>query len=592
MGLSDSLISQFVKATKDEKVTKKETTVYGTIVDDNGVNKVQIDGSDQLTPVSQAATAVAGDRVTVLIKNHKAVVTGNLKSPSVGTKYVDRFEALIADKVSTKEFYAETAKIDTLIADNATIRGRLDASDIKVANLEAKDVEISGKLDANTADINTLKTSKLDAGVAEITYAKIGDLSAATADIRTLMFGSASGNTIQTSFSNSVIGQLGDAQIKSAMIESISADKITAGDIITNNVRVMSEDGKLLISDETLQISDNNRVRVQVGKDAAGDYSINVWDQNGNLMFSKGGITDAAIKDAIIRNDMVSDTANISASKLDIDSLFSEINGSTNTIKSSQVYLDSEKQTLDIAFKSLLSEVLDNGAIVSSQGTSIEVLQGYIATKIWQQDIDTAKNELSTRYSTLEQTVDSISTTVSNHSTEILNKADSASVTNAETLIQQLSESISMLVTDGNGTSLMTQTEDGWTFSTANIQSLVNSVSEGLSSLTEDVGDVNDTVDILKQAVHDLGEIAEYVSIGTYEDEPCIELGESDSEFKLRITNTRMIFAEGANILAYFNNQSLHIKKAVVEEELQQGGFVWLVRSNGNLGLVWKGGNG
>lgn len=162
---------------------------------------------------------------------------------------------------------------------------------------------------------------------------------------------------------------------------------------------------------------------------------------------------------------------------------------------------------------------------------------------------------------------------------------------NAQTLIAQLSESISMLVTDGNGTSLMTQTEDGWTFSTANIQNLVNSVSEGLSSLIEDVGDVNDTVNILKQAVHDLGEIAEYVSIGTYEGEPCIELGEGDSEFKLRITNTRMMFTEGANILAYFNNQSLHIKKAVVEEELQQGGFVWQVRSNGNLGLIWKGGN-
>lgn len=414
MELSDSLISQFVKATQDKKETKKESIVYGTVVNDNGINKVQIDGNgpDQLTPVSNAATSEPGDRVTVMIKNHKAVVTGNLTSPSVGTGYVDRFDTVLADKISSKEFYAETAKIDGLIADNAIIRGRLDVSDIKVANIEADNVEINKALTANTADINTLNTSKLDAGVAEATYAKIGDLSAATADIRTLMFGSASGDTIQTSFANTVIGQLGDAQIKSAMIESVSADKITAGDIITNNVRVMSEDGKLLISDETLQISDNNRVRVQVGKDAAGDYSINVWDQNGNLMFSKGGITDAAIKDAIIRNDMVSDTANISASKLDIDSLFSEINGSTNTIKSSQVYLDSEKQTLDIAFKALVSEVLDNGAIVSSQGTSIEVLQGYIATKIWQQDIDTAKNELSTRYSTLEQTVDGFKTTV------------------------------------------------------------------------------------------------------------------------------------------------------------------------------------
>lgn len=163
--------------------------------------------------------------------------------------------------------------------------------------------------------------------------------------------------------------------------------------------------------------------------------------------------------------------------------------------------------------------------------------------------------------------------------------------TNTETLIAQLSESISMLVTDGNGTSLMTQTENGWVFSTAKIQSLVDSISDDLNSLKEEVGDTGSTVDILQQAVADLGTMAEYVKIGTYEDEPCIDLGEADSEFKLRITNTRMMFTEGSTVLAYFNNQSFHVKKAVVEEELQQGGFVWKVRSNGNLGLVWKGGH-
>ena len=170
--------------------------------------------------------------------------------------------------------------------------------------------------------------------------------------------------------------------------------------------------------------------------------------------------------------------------------------------------------------------------------------------------------------------------------------ADEASTkaSNAETLIAQLKDSISMLVTDGNGTSLMTQTEDGWTFSTADIQDKVNTVSENLEALTTEVGDTNQTIDILQQAVEDLGVIAEYVKITTYEDEPCIELGEGDSEFKLRITNTRMMFTEGSNVLAYFNNQSLHIKKAVVEEELQQGGFVWKARSNGNVGVVWKGG--
>lgn len=162
-------------------------------------------------------------------------------------------------------------------------------------------------------------------------------------------------------------------------------------------------------------------------------------------------------------------------------------------------------------------------------------------------------------------------------------------VTDAEALLELLSESISMLVTDGSGASLMKQTDGGWTFSTGDLQDAVNRASESLDTLTHDVGDVHNTIDILQQAVSDLGTLADYVKIGTYENEPCIELGESDSDFKLLITNTRIMFREGTGVPAYFTNQSMHIKKAVVEEELQQGGFVWKARANGNLGLVWKG---
>ena len=164
-----------------------------------------------------------------------------------------------------------------------------------------------------------------------------------------------------------------------------------------------------------------------------------------------------------------------------------------------------------------------------------------------------------------------------------------ATADNADTLIRQLSESISMLVTDGNGTSLMTQTEDGWTFSTSEIQTAVASAAESLNTLANELGDTNSVVGVLQQAVADLGELSEYVKISTYNGEPCIELGESDSEFKLRITNTQIVFMEGSSVVAYINNQTLHIKKAVIEEELQQGKFVWKARSNGNLGLIWKG---
>jgi hypothetical protein len=75
--------------------------------------------------------------------------------------------------------------------------------------------------------------------------------------------------------------------------------------------------------------------------------------------------------------------------------------------------LDEENQTLDVSFKQMATDVEGLSEDVSSQGTQLSVIQGQIESKVWQQDIDTAKGEMSTKYSTLEQTVEGFKTTVS-----------------------------------------------------------------------------------------------------------------------------------------------------------------------------------
>lgn len=111
---------------------------------------------------------------------------------------------------------------------------------------------------------------------------------------------------------------------------------------------------------------------------------------------------------------------------------------------------------------------------------------------------------------------------------------------------------------------------------------------DGTYSLAISAADISYVLNGSQHSISDLGKIGEYVDIGTYEDEPCILLGESDSDFKLIITNTRILFMQGSTIPAYISNQSLYVKKAVVEEELRLGQFVWQVRANGNMGLVWQ----
>lgn len=160
----------------------------------------------------------------------------------------------------------------------------------------------------------------------------------------------------------------------------------------------------------------------------------------------------------------------------------------------------------------------------------------------------------------------------------------------AESIIEQLIDRISMIVTDSNGTTLWEQTADsGWTFSMAQTQADVETIRGLLGELEQTIGSVSGAIDVLKSSLTDIETSVEWVKITTFEDEPCIALGETDSGFRLLITNTRIMFVEGTSVVAYVSNQALNIKKAVIEEELQQGPFVWKIRSSGNMGLLWKG---
>lgn len=534
MSLSQNLIDEFVKVTKDEAETKKETTVFGTTVENEGKIYVQLDGAERLTPVVTTADTKPGERVSVMIKNHTATITGNFSSPAARTGDVQeskehisaesaRIDTIIADNVTiNNKLTAESGRIDNLVSDNVEIRSSLSANSANIADLQAEDVLIKNRLTANEADIETLTgntaafqdltTSQLTAIQAEIerleageidveqlkaTFAtvaaldvekgRINDLTAELGDINALIFGSASGSSIQTTFANAVIAQLGDAQIKSAMIKEIDAGKINSGDINTNNVRIKSADGKLLVSDETIQISDSTRVRVQIGKDASNDYSINIWDAAGKLMFSEGGITDSAIKEAIIRNEMVSDDANIAASKLDIDSLFDEINGSSNTIKSTKVYLDEEKQTLDMAFKTMTTNVTELETSITTQKTDIQAIQGQISSKIWQQDINAAKDEignttdtLATKYSEVQQSINSMSATMNSYETTLSKKADATTVTTVSDKVNSLESNLDGYKTTVSNT-YATKTE------VTDVTGTVTAVNTRVNSLETDV---------------------------------------------------------------------------------------------------------
>lgn len=169
MSLPSNLISEFVRITNDNEKPKTESTAYGTIVKDGSNTYVKLDGSDILTPTTTTADAQNGERVTVLIKNHTATVTGNISSPA-----------------------ARTGDVQQLGEDN---------------------IAINGKLTVAEADISSLKTDKLDAATAEVTYATIENLNATDAKIDNLQVNGSSGVWSYKKWSNGDVELWGSQEI-------------------------------------------------------------------------------------------------------------------------------------------------------------------------------------------------------------------------------------------------------------------------------------------------------------------------------------------------------------------------------------------
>lgn len=360
------------------------------------VNKA---GVDYKAPIMQITHECDGGLIDTVTSIGQSDTENTSVASGPITKQMERYYAdlilvnkALINKLSVDEADIRYASIETLKAVNA------DIDNLKTNKLDATYADIIN------ANVKSLKAVNADIANLKVDYEKVGILDASVADIKTLIFGSATGTTITTDFSNSVIAVLGEAQIKSAMIDSLDASKITALDINTTNVLVHSEDGKSQWKDNTIQISDSNRVRVQIGKDANSDYNMYIWDKSGNLMFDAIGLTDKGIQRQVIRDDMVKDNADIAASKLNIESLFNVINNDgSHTLNSTKIYVDSEQQTLDSVFKSIQTTVGGNSTL---WGSAIKQSKDFIDQKLWWTDIRNGES-IESKFNTVTSTLDS-----------------------------------------------------------------------------------------------------------------------------------------------------------------------------------------
>lgn len=101
MNISDKLLRSFsdiINTRNDTPKKKQNATVLGTVVKEGENVSVKIDGSDISTPAAALVGVDNGDRVDVLIENHKAIITANHTSPAI-TKFGDVYVTMSHDGV-------------------------------------------------------------------------------------------------------------------------------------------------------------------------------------------------------------------------------------------------------------------------------------------------------------------------------------------------------------------------------------------------------------------------------------------------------------------------------------------------------------
>lgn len=346
-----------------------------------------------------------------------------------------KVETLVAEKADIKDLNAVNANIDTinanlaninkLVAEKATIKD-LTATNAKIDNLIANDIKaINATIDnikanyvtteilnAKVATINNLIAEKATIQDLNAAKADIGSLNAQVGNIGSILSGNIGTGTLQTIHLTAENLVVDEAVIKDLIASKIGVSDLKAGNISTDKFTIKSNDGGLQIVGSTQQFIDKNgNVRLQIGKDAKGNFSFIVVGEDGKTaLYDQNGIKAEGIPDGLIVDKMVADNANIQASKVK----YIDKDGNTTL----QTVIDNQQGKIN----SLIKETtIDNGdgtttSLKDSYNQTVQTVKGNTTTI---SDIKTSVNEVSgkvtkmdARVTKVEQTADGVKTTV------------------------------------------------------------------------------------------------------------------------------------------------------------------------------------
>ncbi|ELC8455768.1 phage tail protein [Clostridium perfringens] len=472
----EDIQKQFQEAAETiDNVTTDNGTIDGSSIDSVKTNQIE-DFEANVIKVAKLKAVLAeienlyANKADIQNLNSVIAKIGTLEATKASITQLDAINAVIqkvkAGKVDITDLNAAVAKISVLESKASTI-DNLVSQKADIKDLNAFNTNISNALikKANVAELEALETktnkliaNKVDMSDLNATNANINSIKADTADIKTLINGNLSSENIQTGGITSDKLTISDGFIKDAMIANVSASKLSAGTIDAAKINVVNL----------------NADNLTVGK------------INGHLL-RDGSISGLSIGNGAIDNSKVAPGANIEASKININSVVTAINAGSTLLTANKIAIDSDKGTLDFAFKNLNNSLENNKKATESNSTAINVVQGKINASIENSKILEGKQKtLEDNYNRTASTVDSLKNTIGSHKTLI----DSATgkITSVEVKANTLEKDLNGLiqtvtdtkkVIENNKTSLESKNVE--------LKANIDKVSSSLSSVSSTV---------------------------------------------------------------------------------------------------------
>lgn len=413
----ESLNKAIVGLAKELSNAKEEPSPirYGVAKKDaNGNLSVILDGADEANPTPAISSIDIDDRTRVSVEfiNRQLVITGSTQTPAITVQAanglfeevdakIGNFENLYASKAEVGDLVVETingselivkkADIEALETDVVNVKDTLNSQNATISNLEAnmadfrnlesdyadfkikvnaKDLEVSGRLDANQASIDSLDASNvtitglLDAQTAEIEDLKVTkgkfdiletDFAVIKGDLLTSGLYAEDGTIIklENTYADIKFAHIGEEAVnnlyaKKGTIGAASIDKNgihVAGDVTGIHIYGDVIEGNT-IKAESLIIKGSDGLYHQLNVDGGikiEDLSDEQQEEYNSKLHGSNIIANSITADQIYVNDLSALDATIGGFHITEDSIYSGVKESVNNTTNG-IYMDDEGQ--------------------------------------------------------------------------------------------------------------------------------------------------------------------------------------------------------------------------------------------------------